>query len=85
MSFLKNCLRSFFNPTFIPSRGAKYENLPIIKNKFKQFYIISNRYYADKVADGPIIKRYGYRDTIIPRGRLPRVEGASRLPVPVYR
>ncbi|XP_029171403.1 39S ribosomal protein L51, mitochondrial [Nylanderia fulva] len=43
------------------------------------------RYYADKVAKGPFIRRHGYEDPIDMRGLLPRLKNAERLPMPVYR
>lgn len=42
------------------------------------------RYHADKVAKGPLIRRYGYVDPIDMRGLLPR-NSNRRLPMPIYR
>lgn len=42
------------------------------------------RYYASKIAKGPLIRRYGYDDKTARRGLLPHIEG-SRLPMPIYR
>lgn len=42
------------------------------------------RYYADKIAKGPLVRRYGYKDPIDMKGLLPRNED-KRLPMPIYR
>lgn len=42
------------------------------------------RYYADKVAKGPYLRRYGYKDPINMKGLLPRVDD-KKLPMPIYR
>ncbi|RZC40918.1 39S ribosomal protein L51, mitochondrial, partial [Asbolus verrucosus] len=43
------------------------------------------RYHADKVARGPLLRRYGYEDKILQTGTLPRIKGALRLPMPIYK
>lgn len=44
------------------------------------------RYHADKIAKGPLKRRYGYEDPIDMRGLLPRSENAKRLrSMPIYR
>ncbi|CAH1131562.1 unnamed protein product [Ceutorhynchus assimilis] len=43
------------------------------------------RYHAEKIANGPIIKRYGYKDHVHRRGLLPRDKDAAKLPMPIYR
>ncbi|KAJ3665345.1 hypothetical protein Zmor_000843 [Zophobas morio] len=43
------------------------------------------RYHADKVARGPLLRRYGYEERILQSGTLPRVKGAERLSMPMYR
>ncbi|KAL3276337.1 hypothetical protein HHI36_011720 [Cryptolaemus montrouzieri] len=43
------------------------------------------RYHADKVARGPLLRRYGYENPIQQRGLLPRIKGAQALPIPNYK
>lgn len=43
------------------------------------------RYHADKLAKGPLVRRYGYKDRIHQRGLLPRSEDFKPLPMPLYR
>nr|CAG4645271.1 EOG090X0JAK [Leptodora kindtii] len=43
------------------------------------------RYHADKVARGPALRRYGYKDKILQEGLLPRYKFASPLPMPEYK
>lgn len=44
------------------------------------------RYYADKVARGPVAYRYGYKDIINMKGLLPRSEKFDRIKsMPIYR
>lgn len=43
------------------------------------------RYHADKVARGPLVRRYGYEDGYRLRGMLPRIKDAEKLPMPTYR
>lgn len=42
------------------------------------------RYYADKVARGPYLRRYDYKDPINMKGLLPRADN-KKLPMPTYR
>ncbi|XP_043587780.1 39S ribosomal protein L51, mitochondrial [Bombus pyrosoma] len=42
------------------------------------------RYHADKIAKGPLVRRYGYKDPIDMRGLLPR-NSDEKLPMPIYR
>ncbi|KOX70114.1 39S ribosomal protein L51, mitochondrial [Melipona quadrifasciata] len=42
------------------------------------------RYHADKLARGPLVRRFGYNDPIDMRGLLPR-NSDKRLPMPIYR
>lgn len=46
--------------------------------------MVRYRYHADKVARGPLIRRYGYSDQILQEGTLPRIKDAKPLPMPVY-
>lgn len=44
------------------------------------------RYHAEKVAKGPIPRRYGYKDKILQSGLLPRAAYPDRaLPLPDYK
>lgn len=43
------------------------------------------RYYAEKIAKGPLLRRFGYKDPLLQRGPLPRIEDADKLPMPTYR
>lgn len=50
-----------------------------------QVQSVRYRYHAEKVAKGPLIRRYGYRDDIIPSGLLPRMKTDRKLPMPEYK
>lgn len=52
---------------------------------FPQVQSIRYRYHADKLAKGPLLRRYGYEEKIFIRGRLPHVDDGKRLPMPIYR
>lgn len=43
------------------------------------------RYHSEKISNGPYIKRYGYKESILQEGLLPRIKGAPKLPMPTYR
>jgi len=50
-----------------------------------QLTTVRFRYHADKVARGPLLRRYGYRDPIRPQGLLPHRTDGRPLPMPTYR
>ncbi|KAJ8927643.1 hypothetical protein NQ314_019867 [Rhamnusium bicolor] len=50
-----------------------------------QVTAIRYRYHAEKVARGPLIRRYGYEEKVLQRGPLPRIEDAKKLPMPTYK
>ncbi|KAJ4451488.1 hypothetical protein ANN_02951, partial [Periplaneta americana] len=58
----------------------------IIRQQIKnpQLTHVRYRYHADKIAKGPLLRRYGYRERILQGGTLPHVEGKP-LPIPTYR
>lgn len=43
------------------------------------------RYHSEKIAKGPLLRRFGYEDPLLQRGTLPRIEGAEKLPMPTYK
>lgn len=43
------------------------------------------RYHAEKIANGPIIKSFGYKDKVRMRGLMPRIKDAKKLPIPDYK
>ncbi|XP_059619457.1 large ribosomal subunit protein mL51 [Phlebotomus argentipes] len=50
-----------------------------------QIQVVRFRYHADKLARGPLRRRYGYFDPIIQEGLLPRYDCGRKLPMPEYR
>lgn len=46
---------------------------------------IRHRYYADKLARGPLMKNYGYEEKLHTKGMLPHMVNGKRLPLPIYR
>uniref|UniRef100_A0A1L8E158 Large ribosomal subunit protein mL51 n=1 Tax=Nyssomyia neivai TaxID=330878 RepID=A0A1L8E158_9DIPT len=69
MSFLKNILYKTLS------------NLP----PTPQIQAVRFRYHADKLARGPLQRRFGYKDPIIQGGLLPRYDCGRKLPMPIYR
>lgn len=43
------------------------------------------RYHADKVARGPLVRRYGYEEKILQSGLLPRHKDFKKLSIPLYK
>lgn len=43
------------------------------------------RYHADKIKNGPLVRRYGYEERIVQGGMLPRSKDFGPLPMPRYR
>lgn len=50
-----------------------------------QVTIVRHRYYAEKIENGPLIKRYGYKDRIDMKGLLARESTERVRPMPLYR
>lgn len=46
---------------------------------------VRTRYYADQIAKGPLLRRYGYKDDIIQKGLLPRLNNGQKMPIPTYK
>ncbi|XP_066140054.1 large ribosomal subunit protein mL51 [Euwallacea fornicatus] len=43
------------------------------------------RYHAEKIAKGPLLRRFGYEDVVKRRGLLPRDKNAGKLFMPTYK
>lgn len=50
-----------------------------------QLTTVRFRYHSEKLAKGPLIRRYGYKEKIHQGGLLPRSKDANPLPMPLYR
>lgn len=50
-----------------------------------QVTAVRYRYHADKLARGHVPRRYGYEESIIQEGMLPRIKDAKPLCIPKYR
>ncbi|PSN50156.1 39S ribosomal protein L51 [Blattella germanica] len=53
--------------------------------KIPQVIPIRNRYHAEKIAKGPLLRRHGYKINILQKGLLPHVDDGRPLPIPVYK
>ncbi|XP_046400417.1 39S ribosomal protein L51, mitochondrial [Ischnura elegans] len=60
---------------------------PILKSYGNSLFktVLRYRHHADKVAAGPIIRRYGYKEKLLQEGTLPRLDCGRKLPMPEYR
>ncbi|XP_050302193.1 39S ribosomal protein L51, mitochondrial [Anthonomus grandis grandis] len=50
-----------------------------------QITTVRFRYHSEKIAKGPLVRRYGYKDGLDRKGLLPRPKDAERLPMPIYK
>lgn len=50
-----------------------------------QLTTVRFRFHKDKVAKGPLVRRYGYENPVLQHGLLPRSKDANRLSMPTYR
>jgi large subunit ribosomal protein L51 len=89
MSFVRNFTQRLFNPQSLQARFRldALELNEIVHYKVSVFQHFRSRfdYHAEKVANGPIIKRHGYKDNILPYGKLPRLDNGRKMPMPDYR
>ncbi|XP_012264369.1 39S ribosomal protein L51, mitochondrial [Athalia rosae] len=56
-----------------------------IRSWTPQVTAVRFRYHADKVARGPLIRRYDWTDPTYRRGLLPHIGAGKKLPIPDYR
>lgn len=69
----------FKNMNFLPNTLRQLQKVFV-----PQVTLVRFRYHAEKIAAGPLLRRYGYREKIFTHGTLPRDKNATRLPMPVY-
>lgn len=53
--------------------------------KTPQLTCVRTRYHADKIAKGPLLRRYGYKERIFQGGTLPRIDAPPLKSIPMYR
>jgi len=54
-----------------------------IKNP--QLTCVRTRYYADKIAKGPLLRRHGYKERILQGGTLPHIDAPPLRTLPEYK
>lgn len=50
-----------------------------------QLQTVRYRYHAEKLARGPLVRRHGYKETILTEGILPHKDTGKAVPMPEYR
>lgn len=50
-----------------------------------QITTVRTRYYAEKIAKGPLIRRYGYKERLLQSGTLPHRDDGRKILMPEYR
>jgi len=74
-SLVFNLTKTVLNSSNI-AKSSQYFNPTVTSVRF--------RYHADKVARGPVQRRYGYEEKLIRGGTLPRLADAKPLAMPEY-
>lgn len=63
---------------------GKFFCLQNVNSWTPQLTTVRFRYHSEKLARGPLIRRYGYEEKIHQGGLLPRSKNAKPLPMPLY-